>query len=264
VSTSFYVIQGTVDGGREVVSSLPTTAGPWGPDSQHGSPPAALMARAIERLEPGPERVIGRFTMELLGPVPVGPLSVEAEVTRPGRNVELCEASLYDETRGRAVARAAAWRFPVSNQGPRPEGAPPSHSPADGEHHDRPGSWSGGYLDAVEWRWVKGAVIEPGPAVVWMRPDVDLVDGETMSPVQRLLACVDSASGVSAQLDPADWGFLNTELTVHLLRPPVGAWICLDAETILGSGSVGLATSAVYDEQSLVARTAQSLLVARR
>ena len=55
-----------------------------------------------------------------------------------------------------------------------------------------------------------------------------------MSPVQRLMTCVDSASGVSAALDPGEWGFLNTELTVHVLRPPVGDWVCLDAETTLG------------------------------
>lgn len=278
-STSYYVSQGPSEGGRERFVSLPTTAGPWGRESQHGSPPAALLARAIERLGQGPEgaggsaeaatdavtgRVIGRFTMELLGPVPVGPLGVGAEVLRPGRNVELCGATLYDEERGRAVARATAWRFPVSGSGPRREPQAPPHTPADGSHHDRPPSWSGGYLDAVEWRWVKGAVMDPGPAVVWMRTAVDLVEGEPMSPVQRLLSCVDSASGVSAELDPAEWGFLNTELTVHVLRPPVGEWVCLDAATTLGSGSVGLATSRVYDAQGLVARTAQALLVAPR
>jgi hypothetical protein len=185
-------------------------------------------------------------------------------VLRPGRSVELCEATVYDDQRGRPVARAVAWRFPVTGVGPRPHDEPLLHAPTDGEHHDRPTSWSGGYLDAVEWRWIKGAVTEPGPGVVWMRPRVALVDGETMSPTQRLMACVDSASGISAELDPAEWGFLNTELTVHVLRPPVGEWLCVDAETTLGRGSVGLATSAVYDEQGLVARSAQALLVSPR
>ena len=97
-----------------------------------------------------------------------------------------------------------------------------------------------------------------------MRPRVDLVEGEPMSPVQRLMTCVDSASGVSAALDPDVWGFLNTELTVHVLRPPVGDWVCLDAETTLGGGSVGVAASRVYDERGLVARSAQALLVAER
>jgi len=57
----------------------PSTAGPWGPESQHGGPPAALLTRAVESLpRPDGERVVGRLTMELLGPVPVGPLRVDA------------------------------------------------------------------------------------------------------------------------------------------------------------------------------------------
>jgi acyl-coenzyme A thioesterase PaaI-like protein len=256
---SFYV-----PAGEGVLTAQPATAGPWGPDSQHGGPPAALMTRAIEALGDGTDRVVGRLTMELLGPVPVGPVSVEASVVRPGRSVDLCSATLYDVERDRPVATASAWRFPVSGDGPRPQTEPPAHSPADGVHHDRPRSWSGGYLDAVTWRWIKGATTEPGPGIVWMRPSVDLVEGESMSPMQRLMACVDSASGISAELDPAEWAFLNTELTVHVLRPPVGEWICVDAETTLSGGAVGVATSSVYDEQGLVARSAQALLTLRR
>jgi hypothetical protein len=243
--------------------STPSTAGPWGPDSQHGGPPAALLARAIESLpRSGADRVVGRFTMELLGPVPVAPILVEASVVRPGRSVEMCEAVLFDEQRGRPCARATAWMFPATSDGPQQDSAPLGHTPADGVQKDPPAGWTRGYLDAMEWQWVQGAVTEPGPGVVWMRPCVPLVDGEPMSPVQLLLTCVDSASGVSAALDTAQWRFLNTELTVHVLRPPVGEWLCLDAETALSSGSVGLATSRVYDEQGLVARSAQALLVA--
>jgi acyl-coenzyme A thioesterase PaaI-like protein len=260
----FYVPDGD---GRFV--STRSTAGPWGPESQHGGPPAALLTRAVEALaaqgdgEPR-NRVVGRLTMDLLGPVPVGPLSVQAAVVRPGRSVELCEATAYDEQRGRACARATAWLFPTTSDGPSTVGQPLPHSPADGVPKDPPASWSRGYLDAIEWRWITGAVDELGPGVVWMRPRVALVEGEPMSPVQRLMTCVDSASGVSATLDIADWAFQNTELTVHLLRPPVGEWLCLQAATMLSTGSVGLATSEVHDEQGLVARSAQALLVARR
>ena len=256
--SSFYVRE------SDRMVSQPSTAGPWGPESQHGGPPAALLTRAVEQLDTGSERVVGRITMELLGPVPVVPLTVEASVVRPGRTVELCEATLVDVERARPVARAAAWRFPAGAVGPHTTSEPLSHTHRDGRHHERPKSWSGGYLDAVDWRWIKGSVEEPGPGVVWMRPTVALVDGEEMSPVQRLMTCVDSASGVSAELDPGQWAFLNTELTVHILRPPVGEWLCLDAETTLGSGSVGVATSSVYDEHGLVARSAQALLVSHR
>jgi len=257
--TGFYVSDGS---GRFV--SQPSTAGPWGPQAQHGGPPAALLTRGVEALARDEDRVVGRLTMELLGPVPVGPLRLEAAVVRPGRSVEMCEATLYDEQRGRPCARATAWLFPATGDGPGADGPVLPHGPDDGSPHERPPSWSGGYLDAVDWRWISGSVLEPGPAVVWMRPLVDLVAGEAMSPVQRLMSCVDSASGVSAALDPAHWAFLNTELTVHVLRPPVDDWVCLDAVTTLGSGSVGLATSHVYDSRGLVARSAQALLVQER
>jgi hypothetical protein len=97
-----------------------------------------------------------------------------------------------------------------------------------------------------------------------MRPLVPLLPGEEMTPLQRLLTCVDSASGASAALDPAEWNFMNTELTVHLIRLPVSEWVCLHARTTLGPGSVGLASSEVYDERGLVARSAQALLVTPR
>lgn len=243
-----------VDSGFEATGA---TAGPWSPDAQHGSPPAALLASAIEELGEG---FVGRFAMDLLGPVPVARVGLAAEVLRPGRNVALRQATLTDEG-GRALARAQAWVFPRHDGGPGKVGPAPAHAPADGHPQDPPASWSTGYLDAVEWRWITGSVSEPGPAVVWMRPRVPLLPGVELTPLQRLLSCVDSASGVSAALDPAEWNFLNTELTVHVVREPVGEWVCLDARTTLGPGSVGLATSDVYDEEGLVAHSAQALLV---
>ena len=176
----------------------------------------------------------------------------------------MCEATAYDDESGRACARATAWLFPASDEGPVQHSEPPAHSPADGVHKDPPRELVGRLPRRRRLAVGAGAVTEPGPGVVWMRPQVDLVEGEPMSPVQRLMTCVDSASGVSAALDPAPWAFLNTELTVHVLRPPVGEWVCLDAETTLGSGSVGIAVSRVYDERGLVARSAQALLVAPR
>lgn len=264
--TSFYGLPDDPVQGPDGVSAtvVPTTetAGPWSPDAQHGGPPAALLAWAVEALPEAAETTVGRFTMELWGPVPLRPLRVTARVLRPGRSVVLAQAELVDVERGRVVATAQAWLFPRTEGGPQ-HPTPLPHRPEDGVRHERPPTWSGGYLDAIEWRWIKGAVDEAGPGVVWMRTP-DLLADRPISAVQRLLACVDSASGASAALDVADWAFLNTDLTVHLLRPPVGEWICLDAETTLGPGSIGIATSSVHDELGLVARSAQALLVVER
>ena len=243
--------------------STAATSGPWSPRAQHGGPPAALLGRALESMDEGSPRVLGRFTMDLLGPVPVEDLSVTTSVLRSGRTVSLRQAELSDET-GRVVARAQAWAFPASVAGAGGFGVPLEHGPEDGHHEEPPASWFRGYLDSVEWQWIEGAVTRPGPAVVWMRPLVPLLPGEEMTPLQRLLTCVDSASGASAALDPSEWDFMNTELTVHLIRLPVGEWVCLRARTTLGPGSVGLASSEVYDERGLVARSAQALLVTPR
>lgn len=262
---SFYRLVDASASGAERFESLPATAGPWSADAQHGGPPAALLGRAVEAVA-GPATTVGRLTMELLGPVPVGPLRTEAGIVRPGRSVQLVEATAYDEERDRAVAIARAWLFPAGSDGPvLGEGRepPPAHGPDDGVTHPRPQGWNGGYLDAIDWRWIKGGVDELGPGVVWMRSPT-LVEGEPSSPLQRLLACVDSASGVSAALDVREWGFLNSELTVHVVRPPVGEWVCVDAETSVAGGAVGTATSTVWDAHGLVARSAQALLVVRR
>ena len=256
---------GEAGGGQALAERLlatPASAGPWSPDAQHGGPPAGLLARAVERLPAAADRVVGRFTMELLGPVPVGPLVCSAHLERPGRTVAMAAAVLHDPVTGRDVASARAWLFPRGT-GPGEVGPSPGHGPGSGVRQEMPQGWLGGYLDAVEWRWIRGSIGEPGPGVVWMRPP-QLVEGEETSPVARLLTCVDSASGASSMLDMREWGFLNTELTVHVLREPVGEWVCLDAETHLGPGSVGIATCTAYDELGPVARSSQALLVVPR
>ena len=260
-SPAFYVSDGHDADGTERFLSTEHTNGPWGQEVQHGGPPSALMARALERMPADGERVVARLTVDLWGPVPVAPLSVSTQVERPGRSVELVSAEL--RTADRLVARASAWRFPVRDANPVTPAVAVPDGPEHGRDQPRPPSWHGGYLDAVEWRWIHGAVTEPGPATVWMRPRVSLVEGEPLSPLQRLLVCADSASGASAALDPADWAFMNTELSVHLVRPMEGPWVCVDAETTLAGTSTGLAASRLLDQHGLVGRSAQSLFVAR-
>ena len=77
------------------------TIGPWDPGLQHAGPPAALLAREVERAGgiEGGQSV--RLAYDILGPVPVGPVHVRASVVRPGRRIELVEAVLTGPTTGR-------------------------------------------------------------------------------------------------------------------------------------------------------------------
>src|SRR5436189_4375373 len=80
------------------------TRGPWDPGAQHAGPPAALIGRELERLGggkmgggEGPSAQLSRVTYEILRSVPIGRLRVEAEVVRPGRRVEMVQATLSDQ-----------------------------------------------------------------------------------------------------------------------------------------------------------------------
>ena len=42
-----------------------------------------------------------------------------------------------------------------------------------------------GYHTAMEYRFVSGGFLEPGPATVWMRMRGPLVEGEQPTPLQR-------------------------------------------------------------------------------
>jgi Thioesterase-like superfamily len=268
------------DGDLYVPSEL--TRGPWDPESQHAGPPTALIGREIERLESDSPRQVGRVTFEILRPVVIAPLRVEARVVRPGRSVEMSEAALTDAD-GEVLVRATAWRLRraevdvpagVTSEGGR-EVAPPEAStlrpghvpPPPIEAAERDFFDTGqavGYHTAMDYRFVSGAFLESGPATVWMRMRQPLVAGEEPTPLQRVLVAADSGNGVSATLDWSRFVFINVDLTLHLHRMPAREWVCLDAITIPEPTGIGIADTALYDERGPIGRAAQTLLVGER
>jgi len=191
------------------------TRGPWDANAQHAGPPSALLARAIERCEPRERARIGRITVEILVPIPIQPLTVSARVARPGRSVEMLEASL--EGPDGEVMRARGWRLAEAD------------ITADWEQDEPPPGRE--HAEALEFF-----------------PDNE---GSRAPRARR--------SGVSAPLDWSDHIFINTDLTVHLLRPPEGEWVCLDSVTHVDG--LGMTDTAVWDERGRIGRAAQTLLV---
>jgi hypothetical protein len=119
-------------------------------------------------------------------------------------------------------------------------------------------------MRSMEWRFAEGSLGRRGPAAAWGRMRVPLVEGEEPSPLTRVLVLADSGNGVSRELSFSTWLFINPELTVHLHREAVGEWICLDAQTAVSDGGVGLATSVLSDQDGPIGVGAQALLVAAR
>ena len=254
-----------VDGDRMVPTQM--ARGPWSPDAQHGGGPAGLLARALERADPGEAHFVSRLTIELLRPVPLAPLEVRTRTVRPGRRVQWLEGSLVadDVEVVRAIALRlrtdASLELPVPDQ--EPLALPP---PTDGarfaitfpQAREMVGFW-----DAMELRIIDGAFGEVGPATIWFRLKVPLVAGEDPSPLQRVATAADFGNGVSAALERGKYLFINPDLSVYLHRLPVGEWVALEARTFAEAHGVGVAESALHDERGRIGRSMQSLLVDR-
>jgi len=246
-------------------ASTDLTRGPWHPDHQHGGPPIALVARSIERAAAALGLThVARLTANLLRPVPIAELAVKVETEYAGRNVAHFSAQLTaggkEVVRCTAVAqREAALTFPPGlpghplPQAPRPvEQSPTQRFPFSNTMI--------GYQDLIESRMAEGVMFS-GPSAVWFRMRYPLVAGEEPSTLQRVAVAADSGNGISAILDFRSHIFVNSDLTINLLRKAEGEWICIDARTLLGPNGGGLAEARIFDAQGLIGRSTQSLAI---
>ncbi len=249
------------EGERFVATAL--ARGPWDPQALHGGAPAALLVRAFERLSVPSELMLARVTYEFLRPVPLGALSVSASVVRSGRRVARVQGSLWDGDGAECVTARGLYVHQTDVDPPRslaslvgPEAGAANDLRADPEQ-------PAFATDAMEIRFVEGKFWELGPATAWFRLRVPLVDGEQPSDLQRLAAAADFGNGISAVVPWKGHLFINADLTLYLAREPVGDWICLESQTRLGSGGIGLAESVLSDEHGFIGRALQALLVQR-
>ena len=198
--------------------------------------------------------------------MPIAPLRVDARITRPGRRVQLVEASLRDEEG--EVMRASAWRLRTADvrvPGAATVSDPAPPGPEEGVEVDFfPTGVDAGYHTAMDYRFLEGSFLEPGPATAWMRMGRPLVDGEQPSPLQRVLTAADTGNGISATLDWRRFLFINVDLTVQLERMPLGEWVCLESVTRPEANGVGSADTLLYDERGRIGRAMQTLLIGER
>lgn len=256
------------DGDRYVPTTL--TTGPWDPAAQHGGAPAALLVHGVEAVAAPDPVQIARLTFELMRPVPLRPLRVATEVIRPGRKVQIVQASLLDES-DTEVMRATALRIRVADLDVPSQAVPDDPVPAGPEHGQRLEFAAGMapegtafHKDANEILFVEGGFDRPGPATGWIRLRQPVVADEPTSPIMRLAAAADFGNGFSWAVPRDRWIFINPDLTIHVARPPAGEWICLRSVTHPGPAGAALAESALYDAEGRVGRSVQSLLLDRR
>ena len=233
--------------------------GAWATDQQHIAPALGLLAHEVERDRDrrGTDGlVVGRLSYDILGTLPVDTVEVAVRVLRPGRTIELVEATLGHD--GRDAVRLRAWlvrqRGTEGHAGtPLPRLAPPAELAV----WDPTTVWPGGFIDSVE---VRREQEEPGRARYWVRSRTTLLD-EPVSDLARFAGLLDIANGMTVRADPREVVFPNLDLTAHLFDQPRGEWVGFDTSVSFGPSGLGLTSSVVHDERGPVGTVAQVLTV---
>ena len=129
VPDAYYV---RLDGGR--FHSTLHSQGAWNDHEQHMAPASGLMVHELLRNHPRAEMAMSRISFEILGIIHGGEFEIQTRVLRPGRTIELLEATFTAQ--GRTAIRAQAWRLlagdtaevagPAQPGLPGPDGLPPA------------------------------------------------------------------------------------------------------------------------------------------
>lgn len=236
--------------------------GPWDPDAQHGGAPTALLAELVQ----APGMVVTRMTFDLLGPVPLVPLTATTTVVKPGKRFQVLEAELRAEGRAVVQARVVRLRRAALAVTATPSAAPPPvpSAPTPIAHGIFDRSAEGFHRTAMDIRLVQGSFVEPGPAQAWFRLARPLIDAAPPSPLARIAAAADFGSGIGSVLDWETHLFINPDVSIHVHREPVGEWVFLDSTSWPEPTGVGICITRIFDARGPVGLAGQSLYLDRR
>ncbi|MEO8262387.1 MAG: thioesterase family protein [Pseudolysinimonas sp.] len=242
---------------------LPTeyAGGAWSPEELHFAPLGGLLVHAIDlhRAAAGsPPLALGRVSFDILGFLATSECEIAVETVRPGRTIELVEATAT--IAGRTAVRARAWFLADFDTASVAGGAPePMPAPGPSTGWSMTDKWTGGFVNSLDVRPVSQP--QPGRTAAWLHSDYDLVAGEAVSAHASFLSLVDTANGIAVREDPQVWAFPNVDLTIHLYRQPVGRPVGLDTTQIYGTTGQGLTATVLHDTEGAVGVAHQLLTI---
>lgn len=254
---AYYVLDAR-DGDTARYRSTVHAQGAWNPGEQHMAPATGLLVHELERFQAREGLRIVRVSLDILGLIPGGGFTVTTRMVRPGRRIELIEATL--EAHGRTSIVARAWRLATGDTSAVAHVQEPSiPGPEKCVERELSARWPGGYIASLTG--LGDPASGGGQGMAWLSNDLEMVDGEETTPLVRLLGMVDTANGVAARLDPRAWAFPNVDLQIHLFRAPIGRRLGLRVLQSVGEDGVGLTSSVLHDEQGPFGRAEQILTV---
>lgn len=232
--------------GEHTFRATEHVGGAWDPATQHIASALGLLAHAVETDRDGRRSdglVIGRLSYDILGTVPVEEVAIDVVVLRPGRTIELVQATLSHGGRGVVVLRA--WLMEQRDTSGIAATSYPSLTPPDEmKPWDPTSTWAGGFIASAE---VRRESRGPGRGTFWVRTDHELVAGEPVSRLAAVSGLVDIANGMAVRADPATVAFPNVDLTAHYFREPGDGWLGFDTTVSFGPAGLGVTSSVLHD-----------------
>jgi hypothetical protein len=197
-------------------------------------------------------------------PVPLQDLTLEREVLREGRKIQLCAIRLLVD--GVVVAAASVLKVKARKLAlPADIADLPVDLPGPDRSREETALFSSSaFAGGMSVRSARGRFGFKGPGAIWYRVDRPLVKGFSVSQAMRAVIAADFCNGTSAALDFREWTFINADLTVNMAREPIGEWVLLDADCWIGPDGAGIAMARLADANGYFGRAAQSLVVEKR
>lgn len=224
------------------------SSGPWGPKTMSGRSIVGLLAAELERSHGQPDFVPARFTVDMHRMPDLSPVEVRTEIVRSGGRILVVDAQLISG--GVAVARATCQML---RRSANPEGeiwappawaaAPPLETPLATEGRAGTGLW--------EQRLVSGVFGQFGQKRFWMRELRHLIGDEPLTPFVRAAMVADFVSPY-AHSGTVGLRYINSDVTLHLHRLPVGEWIGMETTDHQAADGVAYGAARLYDEAGVL------------
>ena len=230
-----------------------------------------------------------RLTVEILSGVPVCQLAVATRIVKLGRRTATVDAEFWrhdgqpqtgqadqpqtsqagpadkgSTSLDRKLLARATSQWLLTNPADSPSPAAATLPPIPAERSDptisaeidypRPGF----NVDSVELRNISGSTETPGPGVSWLRLDQPLMAGEPTTAFGRIATLSDMSAAVGWDHTPEGGSYINTDVTLQLLRLPIDEWVLFESQTITEGNGTACNWSSVSDRAGPIGWVLQS------
>jgi hypothetical protein len=236
-------------------------SGPWDPNSLHGRVIAGLLGHVIEQRHGSADFQPARLTVDMYKLPDLSAVEVRTTVVREGFRIKVIDAEFISA--GVSMARATCQLLRRTENAEGTVWTPPNWSVPRPDDIPSPEDRRAGMGGMWAMRPIEGAMGAVGRRRTWMAEVRELVGGEPLTPFTRVAVSADFASPFANAGDKG-LGYINSDVTLYLHRPPVTAWIGYEVVNHGATDGVAIGECFVYDEAGPIGAASVCALAQRR